>query len=117
MRKKIYIAGKVTNEPFDKVVAKFKEAELTLTAMGFEAVNPIEVVHNASEPWDSAMKICIKAMLDCDGMVILPCWSLSRGARIERQLAEDLDITICNYHSFGLKVLKARLWTSSQPTK
>lgn len=106
---KIYIAGKVTGEDIEKTARKFKEAELRLTAMGFQAVNPIEEVQDSQEPWTSAMKICIKSMLDCDGIVLLPDWQLSTGARIERQLAEDLEIVICNYNDFGLKVLKAHL--------
>ncbi|MBP4139976.1 DUF4406 domain-containing protein [Flavobacterium geliluteum] len=115
MSKKIYIAGKITNEPFHHVVIKFKEAQTTIEKLGFEVVNPIVVVNNSTEPWESAMKTCLKAMLDCDGIVILPCWQLSRGAQIERQLAEDLDMMIFNYDSFGLKVLKARLCNNSQP--
>ena len=110
--KKIYIAGKVTNEPFVETAAKFKEAQTTLERLGFEAVNPIEVVNNTNESWESAMKICLKAMLECDGIILLPDWQFSYGARIERQLADDLDMTICNYDSFGLKVLKARLCNS-----
>ena len=113
--KKIYIAGKVTGEDLEKTARKFKEAELKLTAMCFEAVNPIEVVNNSDTPWSDAMKTCIKAMLDCDGVVILPDWKLSQGARIERQIAYDLDIPIFNYDDFGLKILKAKL-CSQQPT-
>jgi len=105
-KKKIYIAGKVTNEPIDEVNRKFQLAQNELEQLGFEVVNPIKVVNNMEAPWESAMKICVKAMLECDAIVILPCWTLSKGARIERQLAEDLDIGIFNYDSFGLKVLK-----------
>lgn len=115
MKKKIYIAGKVTGEPIDKTITKFSQAQTTIETMGFEVVNPIEVVNNMDEPWHNAMKTCIRAMLDCDAVVILPCWQLSRGAKIERQLADDLDVDVYNYNSFGLKVLKARL-CSPQPT-
>jgi hypothetical protein len=108
-KKKVYIAGKVTGEPPHTTALKFAMAKKEIEAMGFEAINPIEVVGDFKAPWQYAMKKCIKAMLDCDGVVILPCWILSPGAKIERQLAEDLDIVICNSDSFGLKVLKAHL--------
>lgn len=103
MKKKVYIAGKVTGLNPDIVSSKFQNAEIQVELLGFEAVNPIKVVNNITEPWESAMKICVKAMLECDAVVILPCWSLSTGARIERQLAAALGIPIFNYDSFGLK--------------
>lgn len=109
MKKKIYIAGKVTGEPIAECTMKFGQMQKELELMGFEVINPLAVVGDFKAPWQYAMKKCIKAMLDCDGVVILPCWILSPGAKIERQLAEDLDIVICNSDSFGLKVLKAHL--------
>jgi hypothetical protein len=108
-KKKIYIAGKVTGEPIAECTMKFGTAQKLIESMGFEVINPLAVVGDFKSPWDSAMKKCIKALVDCDGMVILPCWQNSKGAKIERQLAEDLDITIFNYDSFGLKVMKIHL--------
>lgn len=108
-KKKIYIAGKVTGLPIAECTIKFGQMQKELESMGFEAVNPLAVVGDFQAPWQYAMKKCIKAMLDCDGVVILPCWILSPGAKIERQLAEDLEIVICNSDSLGLKVLKAHL--------
>lgn len=107
--KKIYIAGKVTGEPVEICVRKFAEAQKVIQNLGFEAINPLEVVGNWQTPWDVAMKKCLHALIDCEGVVLLEDWKDSKGATIERQLAEDLDIAIFNYSTFGLKILKAKL--------
>lgn len=107
--KKIYIAGKVTGEPLAECTMKFGQAQKELEALGFEVVNPLAVVGDFQSPWESAMKKCIKALVDCDGMVILPCWQDSKGAKIERQLAWDLNITIFNFNKLGLAVLQKNI--------
>jgi hypothetical protein len=51
------------------------------------------------------MKKCIKAMMDCDALFILPCAKGSKGAKIEKNLAFDLKIPV--YQT--LDILKALL--------
>lgn len=92
MKKKIYIAGKVTGLPQQEVVAKFAKAQKEIEAMGFEVVNPIEVVNDFDTPWQDAMKMCLTALFECTGIVLLPCWKESKGARIEQALACSLGI-------------------------
>lgn len=114
MKKKIYIAGKVTGEPIAECTIKFGTAQKSIEALGFEAINPLEVVGDWNTPWNEAMKKCITALMECDGMVLLQDWRDSTGAKIERQLADDLDLVICNNTKFGLEVLKNNLeeWNS-----
>lgn len=95
MKKKIYIAGKVTGLPQQEVVDKFAKAQKDIEEMGFEVVNPIKVVKNFDTPWNEAMKMCITALFDCNCMVLLPCWKESKGARLEKDIA----------HSFGMELL------------
>lgn len=106
---KIYIAGKVTGEPIAECTEKFGAAQKKVEAMGFEAINPLVVVGDCNASWESAMKSCLKALIDCDAVVLLPCWEQSKGATIERQLADDLGLVICNATEFGFKVLKHNL--------
>jgi hypothetical protein len=105
MKKKIYIAGKVTGEPIKKCQLKFKTAQLEMESHGFIAINPLEIVTDNNTPWDTAMKMCIKQMLDCDAVILLPCWEDSNGAKIERKLANKLEIPIFTYCGFGLNAL------------
>ena len=103
MKKKIYIAGKVTGLPRRETFLKFKKAELAVAASGFSAINPIEVVNDENALWNVAMKACIKALIDCDAVLFLPCFINSKGAQIEFELAKDMDIKV--FHS--LEDLKA----------
>lgn len=106
MKIKIYIAGKVTGEDPAQCAAKFKAAADELRAAGFEPVNPIELVNNPKASWCDAMKICIKALMDCTGVYLLPCHVKSVGALKERKLATDVGI----YTSHTVDSLKIKLW-------
>lgn len=92
--KKIYIAGKVSGEPLAECTMKFGMAQKKLEQSGFTAVNPLEVVGNWKTDWLPAMKLCIKALMDCDGILLLPDYLDSRGATIERNLAKELNIPV-----------------------
>lgn len=107
--KKIYIAGKVTGEPIAQCAIKFGEAQKFFQSQGFEVVNPLELVSDWETPWQKAMKMCISELVKCDAIVLLSDWKNSKGAVIERQLAEDLEMHIVNHTKFGLKILKALL--------
>lgn len=92
--KKIYIAGKVSGEQLAECTMKFGTAQKKLEQNGFIAVNPLAVVGDWKTDWQPAMKLCIKALMDCDGVLLLPDYLESRGATIERNLAKDLDIPV-----------------------
>ena len=40
------------------------------------------------------MSVCLKAMLDCDGIYMLKGWKKSRGAKLEHFIALKLGIEI-----------------------
>lgn len=92
MKHKIYIAGKVTGEDQQECITKFAAAKDLLEVMGFEAVNPLEVVGDWKASWPEAMKKCIKALMDCDGIYMLEDWRFSKGATFEYQLSVKLHI-------------------------
>jgi len=94
MKKKIYIAGKVTGLPTNEVAVKFANADFNLQNQGFEVINPIMVVGDWRCPWDLAMRKCIIALMDCDAIYLLPDWRSSKGANIERNLASILELEI-----------------------
>ena len=91
-KKKIYIAGKVTGLPQDEVQTKFADKQFFLESVGFEVANPITIVNNAQSTWLEAMRLCIKELVTCDAVYLLPCHTNSRGAIIEKQLADNLGI-------------------------
>lgn len=92
--KKIYIAGKVTGLPHLETEMKFRRKSIELENLGFEAINPLDVVNDPSSAWEPAMRKCIKAMMDADAVFMLPCADNSRGAILENLIATCLDIPV-----------------------
>lgn len=94
MKRKIYIAGKVSGIPIAECIMKFDAAQKQIEKMGHQAINPLAVVDNWNMEWLPAMRLCLKALLDCDAIYLIGDWFNSRGAIIELQLAQDLDIQV-----------------------
>ncbi len=92
MKKKIYIAGKVTGENKLECINKFKEAERQINELGHEAINPLRVVGTWDVTWSDAMRKCIAALMTADVLYTLPCVVSSKGAFIECSLASVIDI-------------------------
>ena len=91
----VYIAGKVTGLDYEVVRDKFDGCANKLELRGYVAINPCDFV--APEiPWKSAMRLCIAALSQADYIWLLPDWENSKGARIEKELAEKMGIKILN---------------------
>ncbi len=93
---KVYIAGKVTGEPVAECTMKFGVAQKEIEALGYEAVNPLEVVGSFNVTWEEAMRKCIKALMDCDAILLLPDASQSKGANVEMNLVYSLQMPFYN---------------------
>lgn len=92
--KKIYISGKVTGELIAECTMKFGTAQKQIEARGYEVINPLEVVNDWKATWNDAMRKCISALSECDGLLLLPDYNESKGARAELQMAYVLDIEV-----------------------
>lgn len=92
--RKVYIAGPMTGLPgFNYPAFHAKAAELR--AQGYEVRNPAENDSGSSgKPWEFYMRLALKQLLECDEIYLLPGSHNSRGARIEKNLAEELGMTI-----------------------
>jgi hypothetical protein len=93
MSKKIYLAGKVSGLPMAEASMKFGLKEKQLTEQGHTVINPLNIV-NRTDDWNTCMKKCIPAMLECDEVHLLPCWKDSPGATFEKEVASRLSIPI-----------------------
>jgi len=92
---KIYIAGPMTGLP-DLNFPAFHAAAKTLRSCGQEVVNPAELNLDPAASWSDCMRIDIRELVGCDGIYLLPNWTMSRGARLEFHIASQL-----NMHIFG----------------
>ena len=91
--KKVYLAGKVTGLNLAELSHKFGAQEVKLMRMGFEVVNPLNIVPTKTD-WHNAMRICIAALVACDEAYFMPCYKESKGALIEHNLCHQLGIPV-----------------------
>lgn len=90
-RGKVYISGPITGIDFGNRFA-FSCARNALELCGYEVVDPSEVQLDDEATWTDYMRADLKLLLDCDYIYMLDGWEDSKGARIERELAENLGI-------------------------
>lgn len=90
-RGKVYISGPITGIDFGNRFA-FLYALCALELCGYEAVDPSKVQLDDDATWADYMRADLKLLLDCDFIFMLEGWENSKGARLERELAENLGI-------------------------
>lgn len=90
-RGKVYISGPITGIAFGNRFA-FMCARCGLELCGYEVVDPSDVKLDDDATWADYMRADLKLLLDCDYIYMLEGWEDSKGARLERELAERLGI-------------------------
>ena len=81
---KIYIAGKITGDPYYK--AKFARAAADIADAGHTPINPAMQPDGMSNA--DYMRISFAQLDSADAVAFLPDWEFSKGARIEHLLVE-----------------------------
>lgn len=90
----IYISGPMTGHPEWNYPA-FNEAAEFLRGKGYDVFNPAEIFEGRTDlPREQYMKEDIKALLDCDTMMLLPQWETSEGAKLEVWIAQEIGLPI-----------------------
>lgn len=93
-----YIAGPMSGiegynfEMFDKFAGELRRRNLQI-------VSPAEIARKMpGEPGDlhytEYLREDLFHLLECDALILLPCWRQSRGARMEQNIAEILNMHI-----------------------
>jgi hypothetical protein len=99
MAKTAYLCGPITGLPNNNKEA-FEKAFQKWGKLGYFVINPHDLCEGlvsthkgtAEELWRNCMKRDISIMVRCDAVVLLDGWNNSRGATIERNLAQQLGI-------------------------
>lgn len=92
---RLYISGPMTGYP-DFNYPAFEAAAARLREAGFEVVSPHEVnpADGVEHAWEWYLRRDIVALMECDGVVVLPGWEKSKGARVETDLAGVLGMNV-----------------------
>ena len=85
---RIYISGKITNDPM--YVTKFAVAELMLQKEGYDTLNPARAMSNfpTYTPYSTYMACSFRLLDMCDTIYLLKDWEESCGARMEYEYAK-----------------------------
>lgn len=94
----VYLSGPMSGLPEHNFPA-FNAAAHALRQIGYSVVNPAEfktdtTAMTEAQAWRAYMQVDIKALVDCDGIVMLPAWPESRGATLERSIAQGLGMRV-----------------------
>jgi nucleoside 2-deoxyribosyltransferase len=96
---KVYVAGPMTGYPELNYPA-FHAAAERLRKQGFEVVSPAEL-NPITEEYLPAMRNDIRALIECDHILMLQGWHASKGATPERHIASVLGIKEITLESKG----------------
>lgn len=93
-RHTVYLSGPISGDNFHKNVAAFDREEKRLKKLGYDVFNPCVLMKRfgTQRPWAFYMRHAVMALMMCDRVKYLRGWEASKGAMIERDLAEALEI-------------------------
>lgn len=90
---KLYVSGPMTGY-IDHNFPAFNAAAEKVRSLGYEAVNPVDINTDTNTPWVTCLRNDLKALCDCEGIVMLPGWHNSTGAHLELNVAHRLQLPI-----------------------
>jgi hypothetical protein len=90
---RLYLSGPMTGLPELNFPA-FHAAAQALRQRGWQVVNPAEINPDGTMPWHLCMRADIKALCDCDAIVLMPGWQRSQGVALELHLAQRLQLEV-----------------------
>jgi len=89
MKRKIYLAGKISYLPINEVRARFQAHKKSLEELGHVVISPFDN-WESGKTWEEYMLIGLAKLFVCDSIFLIPGWESSKGARIELAVAREL---------------------------
>lgn len=96
---KVYISGKISDNP--NYMEQFSEAEIKLSAKGYNVINPAKVGAETIFDYADFMITSLLLLKKCDSIYFLSNWEDSIGSQIEKAVAKKLGLKIMHEKYFG----------------
>lgn len=93
-RGKVYISGAISHLDPTERRETFRAAEDRLTGLGYVAVNPFCNGVDDDAHWREHMRADLRLLLGCDRIYMLKGWELSKGAKLELDVASSCGIRV-----------------------
>lgn len=102
---KVYLSGKISGLDYSIVESLFGEAEAKIKDLGLTPVSPLNNGLHRSATWAEHMTRDIEMLFGCEAIYLLPNWESSKGARIEKYIAEEMGLLIISDDSLIVSVV------------
>lgn len=99
---KVYISGAIAHYDLEERRQAFDRAERYLALKGYETVNPFKNGLPDEAHWREHMRADIALLLGCDYIYMLRGWELSKGAKLELDVASSCGIEVLFENQFNL---------------
>ena len=93
-KKKVYISGAIAHHDLEERRNAFLNAERYLGLKGYKPVNPFKNGLPDGAHWREHMRADIALLLGCDCIYMLSGWELSKGAKLELDVASSCGIVV-----------------------
>ena len=93
-----YISGAIAHHDLAERMAAFGRAAAALEKAGYEPVNPFNNGLSQSQHWTEHMRRDIGLLVRCDYIYMLKGWELSKGAKLELDVASSCGIKVLFEH-------------------
>lgn len=91
---KIYISGPIAHYDLHERKHAFLMAKERLESQGYDPVNPFDNGVPDNAHWREHMRADIAMLLKCDAIFMLPGWELSKGCKLELDVASSCGIAV-----------------------
>lgn len=93
---KVYISGKISGLERDDWNNRFNHAECNLRKKGFEVLNPAKITDSFPKDttWQEYLWFDIDLLKMCDSIYMLNNWETSKGANLEKTIAEYMGMNV-----------------------
>ena len=99
---KIYISLPISGRPMDEVRNDSENAKAKIEELGHVPVSPLDVSPDPDVPYSEHIGKDISALLECDAIVLLKGFLVSRGCLLEREAARIYEKHIFYWKELGL---------------
>lgn len=105
MEKRMYISGPIAHLDLTERKRAFTLAESRINFYtDYIAVNPFKNGVPEEEHWSIHMKADIKLLLECDAIFMLKGWEMSKGCKLELDIATTIGLPVYFENSDGYKL-------------
>lgn len=105
---KVYISGAIAHYDMNERKEAFSRAEEKLMAQGYDPVNPFRNGLPDEAHWRAHMRADIALLLACDYIYMLKDWELSKGAKLELDVASSCGIKVLFEKPFNSECMEEK---------